>query len=86
MDPKDPKKVRKYFEYGAKYREKMINRIYKGVPDGVRGQLWYILLDIAEIKEQQDGVYAHMKEVARKYSPDIRQVSQCLLCVIMKIR
>ncbi len=49
MDPKDPKKVRKYFEYGAKYREKMINRIYKGVPDGVRGQLWYILLDIAEI-------------------------------------
>ena len=54
MDLNDPKKLRKYFEPQAKYREKMINRIYKGVPDSVRGRLWYILLDIKELKETQD--------------------------------
>ena len=41
-------KIRKFFEPQAKYREKMITRIYKGVPDMVRGQLWYILLDIGK--------------------------------------
>ena len=75
MDLNDPKKLRKYFEPQAKYREKMINRIYKGVPDSVRGRLWYILLDIKELKETQEGVYERMKEVARRHSPDIRQVT-----------
>ena len=74
MDPKNPEKLRKYFEPHAKHREKMINRIYKGVPDMVRGRLWYILLDINELKEQQHGIYAKMRAVARRHSPDIRQV------------
>lgn len=74
MDFNDPKKLRKYFEPQAKYREKMINRIYKGVPDSVRGRLWYILLDIKELKETQEGVYERMKDIARRHSPDIRQV------------
>ena len=70
----NPDKIRKFFEPQAKYREKMITRIYKGVPDMVRGQLWYILLDIEKIKEVQSGVYTKMREIARKHSPDIRQV------------
>ena len=37
----------------AKYREKMINRVHKGVPDSVRGRFWYILLDLDNIKRQQ---------------------------------
>ena len=74
MNPNDPKSVRKYFEPNAKYREKMINRIYKGVPESVRGLLWYILLDIGELKEQHAGMYSRMKDIARRHSPDIRQV------------
>ena len=73
-NPLYPEKVRKYFEPQAKYREKMINRIYKGVPESVRGRLWYILLEIDEVKEQQPGVYAKMRDMARRHSPDIRQV------------
>ena len=47
----------KYFGREAKYREKMINRVYKGVPDRVRGKLWYILLDIDIMKKSQPGIY-----------------------------
>ena len=76
-------KISKFFEPQAKYREKMITRIYKGVPDMVRGRLWYILLDIEKIKEEQSGIYAKMRDIARRHSPDIRQVTNnfILLCI-----
>lgn len=48
---------RKYFGARAKYRDRMINRVYKGVPDSVRGAAWYILLDIGRIKKEQKGTY-----------------------------
>jgi len=51
------KEERKFFGSGAKHREKMINRVYKGVPDSVRGKVWYILLDIDRIKKEQRGTY-----------------------------
>ena len=35
----------------------MINRVYKGVPDSVRGRVWYILLEIEKIKAEQKGTY-----------------------------
>ena len=68
------KKKSSYFDPHAKYREKMINRIYKGVPDRVRGELWFILLNIGELKKEQSQVYQNMKQIARRHSPDIRQV------------
>ena len=51
------KDEKKYFGKTAKYREKMINRVYKGVPESVRGKIWYILLDIERIKTEQVGKY-----------------------------
>jgi hypothetical protein len=51
------KEEKKYFEPRAKNREKMINRVYKGVPDSVRGTVWYILLEIDKIKKEQKGTY-----------------------------
>ena len=44
---------KKYFGPNAKYREKMINRVHKGVPDSVRGHLWYILLEVDRLKREQ---------------------------------
>jgi len=64
----------KFFASKAKEREKMINRIYKGVPDSVRGRLWYILLDIDRAKREKKGIYEQMKKLARNSSPDIRQI------------
>jgi len=51
------KEETKFFGVGAKHREKMINRVYKGVPDSVRGKVWYILLDVDRIKKEQRGTY-----------------------------
>ena len=51
------KEEKKYFGHKAKNREKMINRVYKGIPDSVRGKVWYILLDIDRIKKEQEGTY-----------------------------
>ena len=68
------KEEKRFFEPRARYREKMINRVYKGVPDSVRGKVWYILLEVDKIKKEQVGTYAKMRDLARRYSPDIRQI------------
>lgn len=69
-----PEEEKKYFGPKAKNREKMINRVHKGVPDAVRGRLWYILLEVDRLKREQKGVYENMRELARRFSPDIRQI------------
>lgn len=48
---------KKFFGPKAKYREKMINRIYKGIPDSVRGRVWSIILDIEKTKIEHKGTY-----------------------------
>ena len=45
-----------------------------GVPERFRGSLWSILLDLDRIKQEQPGKYQEMKKLARKFSPDIRQI------------
>ncbi|CAG2213633.1 USP6NL [Mytilus edulis] len=54
--------------------EKMTRRIYKGIPDSLRGEIWARLLDINKVKAEQSGVYRKMKMRARAKSPDIRQI------------
>ena len=51
------KDEKRFFGHKAKHREKMINRVYKGIPDSVRGIVWYILLDIDRIKKEHGGTY-----------------------------
>jgi len=64
----------KWFPVGSKYYDKMVERVWKGVPERLRGSLWATLLDLDRIKQEQFGKYQEMKELARKYSPDIRQI------------
>ncbi|XP_063969959.1 USP6 N-terminal-like protein [Lytechinus pictus] len=54
--------------------EKLTRRIYKGIPDKMRGTVWAMLLDLNKIKDEQPNVYERMKAKARIYSPDIRQI------------
>ncbi|KAG8125645.1 hypothetical protein E2320_020754 [Naja naja] len=60
----------------GKYRnsEKMFRRVYKGIPLQVRGQVWSLLLDIEKIKMENEGKYEKMKEQARSFSSEIRQI------------
>ena len=50
------------------------NRVYKGIPDKVRGEIWKLLCGIPDVINRQKGYYECMREHARLHSPDIRQI------------
>uniref|UniRef100_A0AAQ4S9I0 USP6 N-terminal-like protein n=2 Tax=Gasterosteus aculeatus aculeatus TaxID=481459 RepID=A0AAQ4S9I0_GASAC len=59
-----------------KYRntEKLVKRVYKGIPLQLRGQAWALLLDIEKVKQENVGKYERMKLQARNFSADIKQI------------
>ncbi|XP_060745048.1 USP6 N-terminal-like protein isoform X2 [Tachysurus vachellii] len=57
-----------------KNSEKLVRRIYKGIPLQLRGQVWSLLLDVPKIKEEKKDFYEKLKMRARCLSPDIRQI------------
>ncbi|KAM8938989.1 uncharacterized protein RCH25_052566 [Pelodytes ibericus] len=60
----------------SKYRnsEKMFRRVYKGIPLQVRGQVWSLLLDVEVMKSENEGKYEKMKDLAKTYSTEIKQI------------
>uniref|UniRef100_A0A3Q3C0B7 USP6 N-terminal-like protein n=2 Tax=Haplochromini TaxID=319058 RepID=A0A3Q3C0B7_HAPBU len=64
------KMVKKWDKY--KSSEKLAKRVYKGIPLQLRGQAWALLLDIEKVK--QDGKYEKMKQQARNFSTEIKQI------------
>ncbi|GFX65670.1 USP6 N-terminal-like protein [Trichonephila clavipes] len=54
--------------------EKLKRRIYKGIPNAVRGEVWCRVLEVNQIKQEQDGKYGEMRDKAKLLSPDIRQI------------
>ncbi|XP_052241020.1 USP6 N-terminal-like protein isoform X2 [Dreissena polymorpha] len=54
--------------------EKLTRRVYKGIPDKLRGDVWSKLLGVSFVRSEQDGVYNRMKARARAISPHIRQI------------
>uniref|UniRef100_A0A8C0HCI9 Rab-GAP TBC domain-containing protein n=1 Tax=Chelonoidis abingdonii TaxID=106734 RepID=A0A8C0HCI9_CHEAB len=52
----------------------MFRRVYKGIPLQVRGQVWSLLLDIEKIKTENEGKYEKMKEQAKSFSSEIKQI------------
>ena len=55
----------------------MYRRIYKGIPDSVRGGVWRRFLHIDMIKKPE--VYEQMKHVARQASPSLKQIDKDVL-------
>ncbi|XP_009994746.1 PREDICTED: uncharacterized protein LOC104387661 [Chaetura pelagica] len=60
----------------GKYRnsDKMCRRVYKGIPLQVRGQVWSLLLDVEKMKKENEGKYEQMKEQAKNFSSEIKQI------------
>lgn len=57
-----------------KNSEKLRQRVYKGIPNAVRGEVWTRLLGVPQIKIEQEGKYEEMVQQSRIYSSDIRQI------------
>ncbi|XP_070085114.1 USP6 N-terminal-like protein isoform X1 [Equus caballus] len=54
--------------------KKMHKRVFKGIPPQVRGRVWSLLLDLEKVKAENKGKYERMKEQARLFSDDIKQI------------
>ncbi|XP_034735405.1 USP6 N-terminal-like protein isoform X2 [Etheostoma cragini] len=66
------KMVKKWDKY--RNSEKLVKRVYKGIPLQLRGQAWALLLDIEKVKQDNDGKYERMKQQARNFSTEIKQI------------
>lgn len=54
--------------------KKLRRRIYKGIPNAVRGKAWCCLLGVQQLQQQQDGRYDELWQFGKQRSPDIRQI------------
>lgn len=54
--------------------EKLHKRVYKGIPNSLRSQVWMKLLNLEKIKGENRGTYGKMMKLARQYSTDARQI------------
>ncbi|XP_059831866.1 USP6 N-terminal-like protein [Hypanus sabinus] len=70
--PKWVKMVKKWDKY--RNSDKMIRRVYKGIPLQLRGQIWSLLLDLEKLKSENEGKYEKMKIQAQKFSSEIKQI------------
>ncbi|XP_023664746.2 USP6 N-terminal-like protein isoform X2 [Paramormyrops kingsleyae] len=57
-----------------KNTEKLVKRVYKGIPLQLRGEVWGLLLDVPKMKAEKKDYYEKLKLKARTMSPDIRQI------------
>ncbi|KAL1006977.1 hypothetical protein UPYG_G00080090 [Umbra pygmaea] len=66
------KMVKKWEKYNNS--DRMVKRVYKGIPLQLRGQAWALMLGVEKVKNDNQGIYERMKIQARMYSQDIKQI------------
>ncbi|XP_061614279.1 USP6 N-terminal-like protein isoform X1 [Phyllopteryx taeniolatus] len=66
------KMVKKWDKY--KTSDRMVKRVYKGIPVQLRGRVWSLMLDVEKTKKDNEGKYEKMKEQAKQYSSEIKQI------------
>ncbi|XP_034004793.1 USP6 N-terminal-like protein [Trematomus bernacchii] len=66
------KMVNKWDKY--KNSDRMVKRVYKGVPLQLRGRAWALMLDVERQKKENEGKYEKMKEQALLCSAEIKQI------------
>ncbi|KAA0724233.1 USP6 N-terminal-like protein [Triplophysa tibetana] len=66
------KMVKKWDKYHSS--EKMMKRVYKGIPLQLRGQAWALMLEVDQVKQANYKKYETMKEQAKNYSTEIKQI------------
>ncbi|XP_050542270.1 USP6 N-terminal-like protein [Daktulosphaira vitifoliae] len=54
--------------------EKLKRRVYKGIPNALRGKVWAKLLCVDQLSNDQKNKYKQLCKLAWDHSPDIRQI------------
>ncbi|XP_064234338.1 TBC1 domain family member 3G-like [Aotus nancymaae] len=57
-----------------KKSEKLIRRVYEGIPMNIRGQVWSVLLNIDDIKAKNPSKYQLMKEKGKRSCQQVHQI------------
>lgn len=68
------KMLKNFEKFSHSSREKLQRRIYKGIPDKIRGAIWLKLLNVEKNMRESLGVYEKMLNLAYNYSTDVRQI------------
>nr|XP_022915710.1 USP6 N-terminal-like protein isoform X1 [Onthophagus taurus] len=68
------KSMERVNEWESVHKEKLHRRVYKGIPNSLRSQVWCKLLNVGKHKSEKHGEYERMLKLARKYSTDARQI------------
>lgn len=71
------KMLKKFDSFGN--REKLQRRIFKGIPDKIRGALWLKMLKVEKQMADNKGVYMKMLELGYKNSIEVRQIDNDIL-------
>nr|XP_055112143.1 TBC1 domain family member 3G-like isoform X2 [Symphalangus syndactylus] len=59
-----------------KNSEKLVDRIYEGIPTNIRGPAWSVLLNIQEIKLKNPSKYKLVKQKGKRSSEHIHQIDR----------
>lgn len=66
--------VKNWTKFKEKNREKLQKRIYKGVPNVLRREIWLKLLNIEQQMTSNPSVYNNMLQLGYKHSTEVRQI------------
>jgi hypothetical protein len=81
-EPKCLKMVKNWDKFVLANREKLQRRIYKGIPDKLRRNIWLKMLKVEaqievnkeDLSSNKQSMYNRMLELGYKYSTEIRQI------------
>lgn len=68
------KMLKNFEKFSSLNREKFHRRIFKGIPDKLRGAIWLKLLKVEQSMKDNPNIYNKMLNLAHNYSTDIRQI------------
>uniref|UniRef100_A0A182XXC1 Rab-GAP TBC domain-containing protein n=1 Tax=Anopheles stephensi TaxID=30069 RepID=A0A182XXC1_ANOST len=55
---------------------KVRKRVFKGIPEKIRGKVWCKLLNLEQVMKTEEGKYKKMLELARNWSTEARQIDK----------
>lgn len=66
--------LKNFNKFSMSYPEKLRRRIFKGIPESLRGAIWQKLLGIDKKIQENPDTYMKMLKLGHKYSTDVRQI------------